>query len=215
MIICINSYSACLSFLKFLDGILWGQPQPPHTSNLDLEVKVTGIWTCPRLLVSTPTVSTSKSYVTSFSSYYIHKLVCPHCPLTCRGDANTPSTFLQPRDKNRLTGHRFSLSYFSSAVAVSLHRNFLCSATRMKVLLYNHNENKRTLPSDCNGIWIQFSVCIWKHLYAEYLQHTQTLPVCRDLLITDWQTKLVLHLIIPTRPHNIYLLSNKVANLEW
>lgn len=163
-------------------------PQPPHTSNLDLEVKVTGIWTCPRLLVSTPTVSTSKSYVTSFSSYYIHKLVCPHCPLTCRGDANTPSTFLQPRDKNRLTGHRFSLScsYFSSAVAVSLHRNFLCSATRMKALLYNHNENRGTLPSDCNGIWIQFSVCIWKHLYAEYLQHTQTLPVCRDLLITDW-----------------------------
>lgn len=142
LIICINSYSACLSFLKFLDGILWGQPQPPHTSNLDLEVKVTGIWTCPRLLVSTPTVSTSKSYVTSFSSYYIHKLVCPHCPLTCRGDANTPSTFLQPRDKNRLTGHRFSLAPTSAQLSpphctetffAVLHEWKCCFTTTMKI----------------------------------------------------------------------------------
>lgn len=58
----------------------------------DHEVKITDIQTYPRFLVDALMASIWKSYVSLFSTYYIHKLRCPlhpPCPSVQRGDDNT------------------------------------------------------------------------------------------------------------------------------
>lgn len=125
--------------------------------NSDHEVKITRNETRPRLIAESTMVSMWSSYVTSFSSYRIHKLRCSRCPpthlLTCHADNNSPLSLLRLRGKN-------------PHITTRIHINI--TSTDRNISFWN-----TASASKCLNIWTQIHkdqptfACVWSELYPQ------------------------------------------------